>query len=145
MCLVERDCHDDDVTFTTHIESARFHDADAAPCGGGARAIEDYLQSHIGNDYTVVEVSRPEGCFSLIVDANWFRLAQQASRSQTDVLGDLELPRSSLLAVVVGWSSDWVTASADLSVEYSTDHIPHLRLTSLRPSPSGADGNASRS
>ncbi len=144
MCPLLADCHDDSVTFT-HIESARFHDAEAVPCGEGTRAIEGYLRANIGTDYTIVEVTRPDGRFSLIVESGWFRLAQHTAKRHPELLEDFELPRSCLLAVVAGWKRDWDNEPSGLSVQFSPDQIPHLRLTSLRPSPSGADGNAWRS
>ncbi len=107
--------------------------------------MADYLQSHAGDDYGVVEIERDEGRFSLIVDSEWLRLAHVAREVDQGLVEGMDLPRTVLLAVVSGWISDWSAATADLSVEQSEDQIPHLRLTSLRPSASSADGNVPHS
>lgn len=105
--------------------------------------MADCLASLIADDYAVAEVERSEGRFSLILDAEWVRLAQ--STSNHDLVEDMALPRNVVLAVVAGWATDWSNASSELEVDLSHDAIPHLRLTSLRPSTSGADRNLNRS
>ena len=124
----------------TRIASARLHRADSAAHGVGGRAIADFLQSHAGDEYAVVEVERKEGRFSLIVDPDWIEFARSADES---IIDDMDLPRSTLLAVVAGWAIDWSKAtSEELTVVLSDDKIPHLRLASFLHSTSGAERNA---
>jgi len=136
---IQRACHALEVNLLSHVASARFHGAHSAASGAGGQAIADYLQSHAGDEYAVVEVQRDADRFSLIVDSEWIRLALSASTIDQDLVDGMELPRNTLLAVVAGWDADWSNATSDLTVEHSSDQIPHLRLTSLRPSASGAD------
>lgn len=119
------------------VASARIHGANSAIYGAGGQAVADYLISVAGENYAVVEIERCEGRFSLILDAEWVRLAQ--STSNLDLVRDLALPRNVVRAVVAGWATDWSYASSDLEIEHSSDAIPHLRLKSLRPSTSGAE------
>lgn len=106
--------------------------------------MAEYLRSHAGGEYTVVAVERDEGRFSLIVDSEWVELARAAQQLSQDLVDDIDLPRNAVLAVVGGWISDWSDASADLTVEFSKDHIPHLCLTSLLPTRSDAGRNPLR-
>jgi len=138
---IAQSCHALQVNLLSHVASARFHGARSAASGAGGQAIADYLQSHAGEEYAVVEIQRDGGRFSLIVDPEWIRLALSASTIDQNLVDDMQLPRSTLLAVVAGWDTDWSNATSDLTVEHSPDQIPHLRLTSLRPSASGADRN----
>lgn len=111
----------------------------------GSRAIVDYLERNVGDDCAVAEIERPEGRFSLVLDGNWLQLAHAAHEQTPALLDDLALPRNAVRAVVAGWQSDWEACSGDLTVDLSPDHVPHLRLASLRHSPAGADENAQRS
>ena len=118
------------------------HQASSVSNGAGSQAVMDYLHSHAGDDFAVVEVERAEGRFTLILDAEWVRLAQSAHARNTDLVADMELPRASLLAVIAGWHRDWDTTEATMTIDYSIDDIPHLRLTGRRPSTTGADGRS---
>ena len=107
--------------------------------GAGGHAVAEFLQTHAGDEYAIVEIERNEGRFSLILDPEWVEFALSVDH---ELVEDMELPRGSLLAVVAGWNADWSSASSDLTVVLSPDEIPHLRLASLRPSSSGAERNA---
>lgn len=124
----------------SHVASAHFHRSSSANYGAGGQAIADYLSTYAGDEYAVVEVERVGCRYSLIIDPDWIRLAQTANDADHELVADMSLPRDSLIAVVAGWSQDWSNASSELSVEHSPDEIPHLRLASLRPSTTGADG-----
>lgn len=134
--------HPFDVSTAVRIASARLHRAGSAAYGPGGQAVASFLRRLTGDDYAIVEIERNEGRFSLILDPDWVELARSSHAISPDIVDDMGLPRSSVRAVVEGWVSDWSEATSDLSVEHSADQIPHLRLTGLRPSPTGADRNA---
>lgn len=93
----------------------------------------------------MVEIERADERFSLIIDAEWARLATSTGTADGSLVEGMELPRNTLLAVVAGWVTDWNDATSDLEVQHSHDQIPHLRLRSIRRSSPGADRNAKRS
>ena len=130
---------------TCRVSSARFHTAGIPSCGPGGRAVADALTALVGDDFVIVEIEREEGRFSLVIDSEWVRFAQFIGDVDQDLVDPVELPRSILRAVVTGWSDDWWRATADLEITDGADNIPHIRLTSLRPSSAGADRRIPRS
>ncbi len=127
------------------MSSARFHTSGIDSFGPGGRAVSDALAELVGDDFVIVEIERDEGRFSLVIDAEWVRFAQLVGDTDQDLVDAVELPRSILRAVITGWSDDWWRATDELEIQDSADNIPHLRLTSLRPSSADADRRIPRS
>ena len=127
------------------VSSARFHTDGIDGFGPGGRAVSNALDALVGDDFVVVEIERDDGRFSLVIDAEWVRFAQLIGDVDQDLVDAVELPRSILRAVITGWSDDWWQATDELEIHESADSIPHLRLASLRPSPTGATRRNPRS
>lgn len=104
-------------------------DGSPLPCGEHGCAVSTALTELVGDHYAMAEIERPEGRFTLIIDAEWLTFVQQLTAGQPQDLVDVgELPRSMLRAVVAGWSDEWRSCDSELEICEAADGIPHLRL-----------------
>lgn len=114
---------------TVRVRSARFHQA---PDDGADELcpVERHLTEHIGDEYALVDLERPEGRFTLVVDAEWLRFAHAVGEERPDLVDGLDLPSSVLLAVVVGWQSEWPTHDDGVVVPSQRNGVLHLSVGS---------------
>ena len=102
--------------------------------GPGSALVSGLLQEIAGNYLCILEIERPDGRFSLVLDTAWAALGLQVSALDgCDELNDsVPLPRSALRAVVAGWALDWdEQINPTLGVHLSDDDIPHVSLSEV--------------
>ena len=113
------------------IEKAYFRATSQLAVGSGSTQVSDLLLELVGPQLCLVEVRRPDGCFTFAVDAGWAEMALVLNNVDTSHdLSSLQLPRSALRAVLAGWPSDWDEISDPrLEVHLSEDLVPHVSLS----------------
>lgn len=110
----------------------------------GHPAIGTYLEDHIDVDSAMITLARPEGHFTLVVDASYVELARAAQQVDPTIVDGLMLPRVAVLAVIAGWPDEWLAGCSDLRVHVSQDGVPHLRLFDSSSPTVGADEDVTR-
>lgn len=113
------------------IERAYFQRAAELAGGPGAILIGQFLASWVGERCCLVQITRTEGRFTLVLDPEWAELGldlRGISKGSADL--DMDLPRSSLRAVIHGWPEGWAELEdPDLELHLSDDEVPHVTLT----------------
>ena len=101
--------------------------------GRGSALVSTLLEELVGDHLCILEITRPDGRFSLVLDADWADLGLQISALESDKLDEkVALPRSALNAVVAGWPLEWdEQANPKLGVHVSEDNIPHVSLSEI--------------
>lgn len=118
------------------IERAYFQHADELTDGPGAVLIGQFLSSWVGERSCLVQITRDEGRFTLVLDPDWAELGLglRALTGASSAELDMDLPRSTLRAVIRGWPEYWgQLKDPHLEVHLSDDDVPHVALTEGGP------------
>ena len=114
-----------------NIERAYFRATSHLASGYGSTQISELLLEMVGPRLCLLEVRRPDGRFTLAVDADWAEMVTGLGEidEREDDLASLQLPRSALRAVIAGWPTDWDDLGQPrLEVHVSEDLLPHISL-----------------
>ena len=119
----------DIMTSSVRVHRAMLHCGDDV--GAGSVRYNDVsaaLTELVGDEFVMAQIERPEGRFTLIIDADWISFMQQLVGSSQDLVDAGDLPRSMVRAVVAGWPCEWSETGFEVEINDAADGVPHLRL-----------------